>query len=163
MKAMLNTVDWIIIVLCAIGAIWGAIKGFIDEFSQKSGYIAGITVALMFTKAVYPIIEDNLHIPGWVCSLISYVGLFVIGFILIKMLGIMIKRIVDTARITFIDNILGFFLGLVESILVVGIIESLLAYQNLFDLSSAFSQSLISSKVIMPLFKIVVTQVQVLV
>lgn len=163
MRNMLNTVDWIIIVVGAIMAIWGAIKGFIEEFAQKSGYIAGITVALMFTKAVYPIIEDNLHIPGWVCSLISYVGLFIIGFLLIKMLGVMIKRITDTARISFLDNILGFFLGLVEAVLVVGIIESLLAYQSLFNLSEAFSQSLISSKVIMPLFKIVTTQVQGLV
>lgn len=163
MRAMLNTVDWIIIVVGAIMAIWGAIKGFIEEFAQKSGYIAGITVALMFTKAVYPIIEDNLHIPAWVCSLISYVGLFIIGFLLIKMLGVMIKRITDTARISFLDNILGFFLGLVEAVLVVGIIESLLAYQSLFNLSEAFSQSLISSKVIMPLFKIVTTQVQGLV
>ena len=163
MRAMLNTVDWIIIVIGAIMAIWGAIKGFIEEFAQKSGYIAGITVALMFTKAVYPIIEDNLHIPGWVCSLISYVGLFIIGFLLIKMLGVMIKRITDTARISFLDNILGFFLGLVEAVLIVGIIESLLAYQSLFNLSEAFSQSLISSKVIMPLFKIVTTQVQGLV
>ena len=163
MRYMLNSVDWIIIVLCAIGAIWGAIKGFIVEFAQKTGYIAGITVALMFTKAVYPAIQDNLNIPGWICSLISYVGLFIVGFMLIKMLGTMIKRIADTAKLTFIDNILGFVLGLVEAILVIGIIESLLAYQELFDLRAAFSQSLISTKVIMPLFNIVTTQVQVLV
>jgi len=160
---MLNTVDWIIIVICAIMAIWGAIRGFIEEFAQKTGYIAGITVALMFTKALYPTVQDNLHIPGWVSSLICYVGLFVIGFFLIKMIGTMLKKITDTANITFIDNILGFFLGLAESILIVGVVEALLAYQNLFDLQQAFSQSLISSKVIMPLFKIVITQVQVLV
>jgi len=160
---MLNTVDWIIIVICAIMAIWGAIRGFIEEFAQKTGYIAGITVALMFTKALYPTVQDNLHIPGWVSSLICYVGLFVIGFFLIKMIGTMLKKITDTANITFIDNILGFFLGLAESILIVGVVEALLAYQNLFDLQQAFSQSLISSKVIMPLFKIVTTQVQVLV
>jgi len=160
---MLNTVDWIIIVICAIMAIWGAIKGFIEEFAQKSGYIAGVTVALMFTKAIYPTIQDNLHIPGWVSSLISYVGLFIIGFLLVKMIGTMLKKITDTANISFIDNILGFFLGLVEAILIIGVVEALLAYQSLFDLQEAFSQSLISSKVIMPLFNIVTTQVQVLV
>lgn len=160
---MLNTVDWIIIVLCAIGAIWGAIKGFIEEFAQKSGYIAGILVALMFTKAVYPALEDSLHLPVWVCSLIAYVGLFAVGFMLIRMLGTMLKKITDTARISFLDNIFGFMLGLAESIVVIGIFEILLSYQSLFDLSKVFSQSFFSSRVIMPLFNIVSTHVQGLV
>ena len=161
--AMFNTVDWIILVLCAIGAIWGAIKGFIDEFAQKSGYIAGILVALMFTSRIYPVIEESLRLPVWVCSLISYVGLFIVGFLLIKMLGAMLKKITDTARLSFLDNILGFVLGLAESIVIVGIFEILLSYQNLFDLSLAFSRSFFSSRVIMPLFNIVSTHVQDLV
>ena len=158
-----NTVDWIILVVCALGAIWGAIKGFIEEFSQNSGYFIGVLVALMYTKQIAPIIEDNLHIPFWVCSLMSYVGLFIVGFLLIKMLGTIIKRITDTARISFVDNILGFFLGLFEAFIIVGLIEVLLSYQSVFDLGKAFNQSFFSSRVIRPFFNIVTSLVQGLV
>ena len=157
---VLNTVDWIIIVLCAIGAIWGAIKGFIDEFSQKTGYIAGLLAALMFTKAVAPLFSNNFNLPTWVSALIAYVLLFIVGYLLIKMLGTMLKGISDTASISFLDNLLGFFLGLLESVLVIGMLETLLSYQSMFDLSEAFRQSFISSNLIMPMFNIVSTQVQ---
>lgn len=156
---MFNTFDWIIMALCAIGAIWGAIKGFIDEFSQKSGYIAGLTAALMFTKMLLPRLSGT-GIPYWLGAFLCYVVLFMAGFLLIKMLGTIIRRISDTAGISFVDNLLGFFLGLAEMVFVVGIIETVLAYQTMFDLQKLFNESIISTKIIMPVFNIALNQVQ---
>ncbi len=154
-----NVIDWIIVGLCGIGAIWGAIKGFVDEFSQKSGYIAGLASALMFTKMLLPKVSD-LGLPYWLGAFLSYVVLFMAGFLIIKLFGTILKRITDTAGLSFVDNLLGFFLGLVEMVVVIGILETVLNYQTVFDLTKQFNGSIISQKIIMPVFKIARNSVQ---
>jgi len=154
-----NVIDWIIVGLCAIGAIWGAIKGFVDEFSQKSGYIAGLASALMFTKMILPKLVD-LGLPYWLGAFLAYVVLFLAGFLVVKMFGTILKRITDTAGLNFVDNLLGFFLGFAEMVFVVGILETVLNYQTVFDLSKLFNESIISQKIIMPVFDIARNSVQ---
>ncbi len=157
---MFNAIDWIIIGLCAIGAIWGAIKGFVDEFSQKTGYIAGLASALMFTKRIIPKLTE-LGLPFWLGAFISYLVLFMTGFLIIKMFGTILKRITDTAGISFVDNLLGFFLGFAEMVFIVGILETVLTAQTVFpNLPAQFNQSIISQKIIMPVFNIARTSVQ---
>jgi len=146
----LKTLDYILFVLLMIGGVWGAIKGFLDELSSKFGLVLGFMLALMFTHLLSPVFQDKLHLPAWFSAFLAYFAIFIVGYLLTRLIGSVLYNIVDTANITVLDNIMGFFLGLVEAFCLIAAFEYILGYQNLFNLQHIFEESLFSSKLILP-------------
>ena len=147
MGEYLKTIDYIIFVLLMIGGIWGAIKGFIEEISSKFGFL----LAAMFTKALSNVLIEQMSFPRWFAAFIAYFMIFMAGYSVMKGLGSALGGICETTNIAVVDNLLGFALGVVESILVIGILEMLLKYQNLVDMDSTLSESFFSQRLILPL------------
>ncbi len=146
----LKTLDYILFILLMVGGIWGAIKGFLDELSSKFGLVLGFMLALMFTRSLMPVFQNRLGFPLWFSAFISYFLIFMFGYLFVRILGSVLFKIVDTANITVLDNILGFFLGLVETFCLIAAFEFILGYQNLFNLKPVFEASLFSSKLVLP-------------
>lgn len=146
----ITAIDYVIFVLFIVGGIWGAIKGFMDELSTKFGYILGFLFAIMFTHLLAPFFQEKAGFPAWVAAFISYFIFFIGGYLLMKLLGGILSNIVNTANASVVDNILGFFLGLVEAFILMAAIEYFLGFQNLFNLQHYFDESLFSSKLLLP-------------
>lgn len=151
MGEYLKTIDYVIFVLVMIGGIWGAIKGFIDEVSSKCGYVLGFLLAAMFTRTLSSKLIEQFGLPLWFASFICYFIIFMVGYSALKGFGSALDGIFESANIAIIDNILGFVLGVVESILIIGILEMLMNYQSLFDFGTLFSDSFFSTRLIGPL------------
>lgn len=146
----LTTMDYILFVIFMVGGIWGAIKGFIEEVSTKFGYVLGLVVALMFTHLLAPVFVQKLSFPAWFAAFTSYFAIFIVGYLIMKLFGSILSHIVDTANLNVVDNLLGFFLGLVEAFFLFAVFEYMLSMQNLFNLEKVFSDSLFSSRLILP-------------
>ena len=146
----LTVLDYILFIIFMIGGIWGAIKGFMDEISNKFGYVLGFVLALMYTHLLSPVFMDKLGFPKWVAALSAYFVIFVAGYLLMRGFGAILSNIIDTANLTAVDNLLGFFLGLLEAFCLFAAFEYILGYQNLFNLKKLFDESLFSSKLIQP-------------
>ncbi len=151
MGEYLKTIDYVIFVLMMIGGIWGALKGFIDEVSSKFGYVLGFVLAAMFTKALASKFIEQFGLPLWFASFVCYFLIFMVGYSALKGLGTALDGIFESANIAIIDNILGFILGVIESILIIGILEMLMNYQSLIDFGTLFTDSFFSSRLIVPL------------
>ena len=148
-----TAIDYVIFILLMVGGIWGAIKGFMSELSTKFGFILGFLFAIMFTHLLIPFFENKVGFPGWAAAFLSYFLFFMTGFMLMKGLGGVLSKIVDTANLTVVDNILGFFLGLAEAFIILAAVEYILGYQNVFNLQHYFDESLFSSKLLIPFAK----------
>ncbi len=146
----LTTFDYIVFVFIMIWGIWGAIKGFLEELSQKFGYVTGFLVALMFTALFASFFVDRLSIPYWFAAFVSYVILFILGYLFIKVVGNVLQAIFKTIQLKFLDNLLGFFLGLFEGIIILGLLEIVLKYQSLIDVSAYVNSSVIYQNIIEP-------------
>ncbi len=146
----LKTVDYIIIVLLAIGGIWGAIKGLIEEVSSKFGYVLGFVVAFMFTSSIAKLFVEQFGFPYWFAAFLGYFMIFMIGYSSMRGLGTIINNICEETKLDVVDHLLGFFLGGIEALLLLGLAEYLLNYQNLFNLKEVFEESFLSSRLIMP-------------
>ena len=149
---MFTVLDYIIMGFALVCSIWAAIKGFIDEISSKFGYVLGFLVALMFTCLLSSLFQKEIGLPKLFASFLSYVILFVTGYILMRLLGMMLTTITETAHLGAVNNVLGFILGLTEAVLVTGMIETVLYHQNTFNLVPYFKKSYFSSEVILPFF-----------
>ncbi len=133
-----------------IWGIWGAIKGFLEELSQKFGYVIGFLASLMFTALFAEFFTDRLSIPYWFAAFISYVILFILGYLFMKTIGNVLQAIFKTVQLAFLDNVLGFFLGLIEGIIIIGLFEVILEHQSVIDISSYVNSSVIFQNVIKP-------------
>jgi uncharacterized membrane protein required for colicin V production len=146
----LTVLDYILFIIFMIGGIWGAIKGFLDEISNKFGYVLGFVLALMYTHLLSPVFMDKLGFPKWVAAFAAYFIIFVAGYLIMRGFGAILSNIIDTANLSVVDNLLGFFLGLLEAFCLFAAFEYILGYQNLFNLKKLFDESLFSSKLIQP-------------
>lgn len=146
----LKTLDYILFILLMVGGIWGAIKGFLDELSSKFGLVLGFIIALMFTHNLSPVFQNKLGFPLWFSAFASYFLIFIFGYLFTRIIGSVLFNIVDSANLSVVDNILGFFLGLIEAFCLIAAFEFILGYQNLFNLKPVFEESLFSSKLILP-------------
>ena len=149
----ITTLDYIIFILFMVGGIWGAIKGFLDEVATKFGYVLGFMLAIMFTHRLSAFFQYQAGFPAWFAAFLSYFFIFVCGFLLMKGLGKILLNIVDSAKLTVLDNVLGFVLGLLEAFFLMAAFEYILGFQNIFNLSDIFEKSLFSSKLILPFAK----------
>ena len=156
----LTVLDYILFIIFMIGGIWGAIKGFLDEISTKFGYILGFVLALMYTHLLSPVFVDNLGFPKWVAAFSAYFVIFVAGYLLMRAFGAILSNIIDTANLTVVDNLLGFFLGLLEAFCLFAAFEYILGYQNLFNLKKLFDESLFSRKLIQPFAELCVSTIK---
>lgn len=156
----LTVLDYILFIIFMIGGIWGAIKGFLDEISTKFGYILGFVLALMYTHLLSPVFVDNLGFPKWVAAFSAYFVIFVAGYLLMRAFGAILSNIIDTANLSVVDNLLGFFLGLLEAFCLFAAFEYILGYQNLFNLKKLFDESLFSRKLIQPFAEFCVSTIK---
>lgn len=158
--SILNTVDYIAIVLLILGGIKGAMKGFLEELAQKFGLVLGLIASLMFTQSAVPFVMDNLTVPLWVATGLSYVVIFILGYLLMKIIGSVLQAIFKNSNLSFIDNLLGFLLGVFEVVLLIGVIIMLIQHQSLINFDQYIDASYLCSNYINPFFNWIAGLVQ---
>ena len=137
----IGIVDLVIFAICMISAVVSCIRGFVTEFSHLGGLIAGFLVGIMFTSTLTVRLAEviTVDLPLWVLALMAFVILTLIGYLVISF------------HLGAIDNILGFFWGLLSALFFLSVITYVLSLQTVFDLSRLFSSSVFITRVIEPM------------
>jgi len=148
-----NAVDIAIVVLALLGAITGVVRGFSIEFSARAGFLIGLVVALFFAKTGSAIIVDTFSLPLFWSTLIAFIVLFIIGFLLTMAVGKMLDKALDALSLDWLDRLLGFFLGMAEVIVVISAIVYVLELQQVSDLGPYLDPSFFAEKLLRPIAK----------
>lgn len=135
-----TVIDWIFAGVILLFALAGVIKGFIDNIFGKLAWILGIILACLFYDegAVYllPFIKNQT-----LTNVLSFLAVFIIVFIIIKLIQIFISKIFEWSILKSLDRTLGFFFGAAEGLAVVGLFIFLIHAQPFFDVSRIFDGS----------------------
>ena len=138
--------DIIALVIILIGAVSGCITGFARQVANLAGFVISIPVA----RPLASVLVKNTSIPLLWSSLIAFVSICLVVFIIVAIFGSMLKRALEL--VPALDHVLGFVWGLLATAVSLSIIIALLNYQSFFDVSSITSNSVIVSDIIEPLF-----------
>ena len=144
---VIDVIFWIIIL---ITSIHGALRGFLDEFFSKLAVIAGIFFGLVLNRFLVP------HLPKLgnlilLTRILAFLILFVIVYVSIRLVQKIVGFVFQGDIMRGLDKSLGFFLGIAEGFLVVGLILFLLHSQRFFDIRPVLDASFFE-KLISPLF-----------
>lgn len=134
-------VDFIFLFVILIFSILIAIKGFIEEFSGKAALILGIVCAVSFNGPATVFFQDKIPYE-WLAKIVAFLSVFIVTFLVISLIGKLVSLLFQGKIMKGLDRTLGFFLGLVEGLLVVAFIYVLLTIQPFFDVQPLFQDSL---------------------
>lgn len=141
-------IDIVFASLVLILVIRCALRGFIEEFMSMAALVLGVMFAVLFFRAGASFVTGTLGIKV-LPELVSFVGLFLIVFVLVKLLEKIIGDIIERIDMAGLDKGLGIVLGLVEGVLLVSVALFVLSVQPLFDPSNLLEKSLFA-KYLMP-------------
>jgi membrane protein required for colicin V production len=115
-----NFIDVVIIIIMAYCIIRGLMLGLLNSISSFIAIIAGI----LLSKRYYLILSDFLNKFAFpdIHGVVSYILIFIIFFIGIKVFFILVKKISSSSGLTTFDRILGVSLGFAKGLLISGIL-----------------------------------------
>jgi len=148
---MLSVLDIIFILVILLFVLRCYLKGFASEILSMAAIVLGLLASLFFYKNG----ADFLRAKYWpdmkiIPEIIAFVALFLIVFIVFKILEIMLKEIIRGIKLRSADRFLGIIFGLTEGLVVVSLVLFIIRIQPLFDPSSLLSNS-IFARIILPL------------
>lgn len=143
-------IDFVFIIIIAACVLLSFLKGFVASFFGKATFIVAVLLGIFFAPKLDVFVANYVNVL-YVTTIISFLLIFIISFLVLKVLQLIIKSIFSGEIMGSLDKALGFFWGLVEGLLIVGVICVILIVQPFFDLTELLSNSFFASK-ILPLF-----------
>lgn len=127
-----EVIDIVFALLIVIAAIRGAFRGFVMEVGSMAALILSFACAIIFYKPVALILERQFGHSLW-NPLISFLILFLLVYLLVKLVQRMLQNVIERLNLDRLDSALGFFLGIAEGLLVVGVALFVINWQPFFD------------------------------
>jgi membrane protein required for colicin V production len=143
-------IDIIFTVFVMLFAIRGALRGFLDELLAIAFLVLGLLGAVLFYKQGADLIrtkipEDIRFLP----EMLAFGAVFCIIFVVVKVLGLLVKDVLMHIKLGGVDRVLGVFFGLIEGVVLVTLMLFLLNIQPFFDTQSLINES-IFAEILMP-------------
>ncbi len=145
----LAIIDLFFILLMLAAAIRGTFRGFVAEAGSMAALILGIGGGLLFARKLGQVLAGFMGESVW-NQIIAFLALFMLIYLLVKLVEKMLHGLFDKLNLNRLDRVLGFFLGIAEGILFIGLILFVLVWQPFFDLADVLSSS-IFFRVLFPL------------
>jgi membrane protein required for colicin V production len=144
-------IDIVFLMIIALSLLRCAVRGFISELLSMAALIFGILFAIFFFKNAAVLVRA-WFMPGVkvVPEIIAFIGLFIIVYIIVKIIEVTLLNIIQGIQLGGLDHLLGALFGTVEGIVVVCLLLFLLSIQPLFDSVPVLEKS-IFAKILIPL------------
>lgn len=137
---MFNVIDIVFIIIILVFAILAAAKGFVREIFNKISWIVGILLGCLFAKKLQPYVAEFVK-NDFFSLVLSFLLIFMVVFLVVQIVKTIIGKAFDGEIMRGLDKSLGFFLGVVEGLLVVMFIILILSSQTLIPAQSILSNS----------------------
>ena len=135
-------VDILFIVIIAIFTLRCAVRGFVSEVMSVAAMVLGLLSAIFFFRKGALIIRGRF-MPEMetLPKIIAFAALFLIVFVAVKILGKMLKEILQGVKLDGLDRFLGFIVGLAEGVIVVCLLLFLINVQPFADPAQILERS----------------------
>jgi len=116
----------LLILVVSIGA--GLARGAIQEVANVASFVVAVFVAIFALRYTGPIAVRSIH-PSWAANAVAVVAVFLIAYLLFRMIAGMLTRTVHQAKaLGTLDRLIGAAFGLVRGLVLLGVITLLLSF-----------------------------------
>ena len=141
-------IDIVFAIIVALLAFRAAIRGFVRELLGMAALLLGIVVSVLFSGLVAEAIEQYIGPTIW-SQVIAFLALFLVVYLVVKIFEGALNRLIERIHADQLDHALGFFLGIVEGLVIVFFVLLLVQVQPFFEAEQLIADSLFA-RLMMP-------------
>lgn len=124
----MTAIDFLFLILLAVGAVSGFLKGFVRQLATLFGLIAGLFVA----KALYLSVAGKLA-PAIIDSMtaaqiIAFIAIWVLVPLVCTIIASLLTRFLEAVSLGGINKLLGLLAGMVLTILILSMILNIIDF-----------------------------------
>ncbi len=134
-------IDLVFTVIIVVFAILGLVKGFVNVVFSWAAPILSIWAGMLFYRNGAVILKKYVSSES-AALLFSFLLIFVITFVLVKIAQLMAGNIFKGLLFSQLNHFLGFVIGIVEGLAITILILIVLAVQPWFDVTELLMNSL---------------------
>ena len=117
----MNSFDILVLVIFGFCLIRGIFRGLVKEVSSIIGVIAGYYAAYTYYPHVAKLLSQWVSVAAY-SKLIGFLVIFIGIFLIISILGVIIKYLMSIAFLGWVDRISGGVFGLVKGLLIASVL-----------------------------------------
>lgn len=129
----METIDWIIVIVLALGFLAGLIRGLIRQAFSFGGVIVGVVCGAFLYKPLAGFLLTGLKMTEKVAEVLSFIVILVVVPVLFGLVGRMISKLVHVADLGFVDRLLGGVFGTLKWFVLLGLIFQLMNITGLTE------------------------------
>jgi membrane protein required for colicin V production len=118
----LSKVDIVLLILAALGAYSGYKQGFLMELISLAAILVGVLAGFKLMGEGMIILQDKFNADKDTLPYISFVIIFIIVVVLVRLLGKWIKDSIDKSFLGTVDQTMGGALGVFKTLFMLSII-----------------------------------------
>jgi len=121
----MNPFDILAIVIFSYCLIRGLFRGLIKEVSSLIGVLAGFYAAYTYYPMASNVLRRWMSDPGYM-NILGFLCIFCIVFLVVSILGVIVKFCLNIAFLGWLDRICGLGFGAIKGLLIVSVILMML-------------------------------------
>ena len=122
----MNILDWVLLALFVVGALWGYKSGLIDGLLTLVAVYVAMVLSGQFAGRIVGLFTDNIESDA-LSTAIGYVVIFVLVFLVARIVGKIVRGTMKVLFLGWVDRLGGLALGLVAGLLIAGAVVTVLA------------------------------------
>jgi len=148
----MSPLDWIFIIIVILLGLRCLARGFVAELMSFASWAIGLGLGLvLYKQAARLLIETYPKVP--LPEAVSFIALFLIGFLLTRIIAQALGEGLEAANLEAIDKILGLVFGVFEGLVLVSLLLLLLdVMKPLVDTSGLLASSRFA-QILLPIIK----------
>jgi len=122
----MNILDWVLLALFVVGALWGYKSGLIDGLLTLVAVYVAMVLSGQFAGRIVGMFTDSIESDA-LSTAIGYVVIFVLVFLAARIVGKIVRGTMKVLFLGWVDKLGGLALGLVAGLLIAGAVVTVLA------------------------------------
>ena len=115
--------DIIALIILAISGLMGFVRGATRELITVVAFVLAVLAALFALRFAGPLARHSIH-PAWLANTAALIIVFVIAYIVVRMLGAGQHRSIhDVHALGGLDRLAGLAIGLVRGFVILGVFQ----------------------------------------
>jgi len=119
---MYTLFDLVVVIVVGLLGFSGLRRGLIEEALKLIGFIFASYLAVRYYVLGVLLIKDHFAVSEGVQTVIGFIIVFLIVYLLVQIISALLKRIVRTLNLAWLDRLAGLGFGAIKAILVMSIV-----------------------------------------
>lgn len=138
----LNTLDLVILIGISFSGLFGLFRGFTASVLSLLTWVVALWLPLRFTPEFSLFLPDSVESPA-ARSAIAAATLFFSVFIMLSIIGWMLRKLLGLTGLGFVDRLFGGVLGLIRGVIIVAVLAMFASANSDFPKEKWWGESLL--------------------